>query len=85
MTVMSTSDDIQTKWAVREIAKINGPVYLRLCRMKTPVIYNEKDSEKFEIGKGLQIGKGTEASIIATGDTVAEAIKAKDILEKSMA
>ncbi len=81
MTVMSTSDDVQTKWAVREIAKINGPVYLRLCRMKTPVIYNEKDSEKFEIGKGIQIGKGTEASIIATGDTVAEAIKAKEILK----
>ena len=27
MTVMCTSDDIQTKWAVREISKIDGPVY----------------------------------------------------------
>ena len=82
MTVMSTSDDLQTKWAVREIAKINGPVYLRLCRLKTPIIYSEKDVEKFEIGKGVQIGEGTEASIIATGDTVAEAIKAKEILKE---
>ena len=30
MTVVCTSDDVQTRWAVREIAKIDGPVYLRL-------------------------------------------------------
>ena len=82
MTVMSTSDDNQTKWAVEEISKINGPVYLRLCRMKTPKIYNEKETEKFKIGKGIQIGKGTDASIIATGVTVAESLKAKEILKE---
>ena len=82
MTVMSTSDDAQTRWAVEEISKINGPVYLRLCRMKTPKIYNEKETEKFKIGKGIQIGKGTDASIIATGVTVSEAIKAKEILKE---
>lgn len=80
MTVLSTSDDVQTKWAVKEIAKIKGPVYLRLSRMATPIIYDE--TEKFEIGKAVQIGEGTDASIIATGDVVAEAIKAKEELEK---
>ena len=81
MTVMCTSDDIQTKWAVREISKINGPVYLRLCRMATPVIYEV--TEKFEIGKGVQIGDGTDASIIATGATVAEALEAQAILKEN--
>ena len=79
MTVMCTSDDVQTKWAVREISKINGPVYLRLSRMETPIIYEE--NQKFEIGKAVQIGEGTDATIIATGDVVAEAIKAKEELE----
>ena len=79
MTVISTSDDIQTKWAVKEISKINGPVYLRLARLSTPIIYNE--NQKFEIGKAVQIGEGTDATIIATGDVVAEAIKAKEELE----
>ena len=78
MTVMCTSDDIQTKWAVQEIAKINGPVYLRLCRLATPVIY---DTNKFEIGKAVQIGDGIDASIIATGVCVSEAIKAMGILK----
>ena len=78
MTVICPSDDIQTKWAVREIAKINGPVYLRLCRLKTPVIY---DTDNFEIGKAVQIGNGTDASILATGVCVSEAIKAMEILK----
>ena len=81
MTVMCTSDDIQTRWAVREIAKIKGPVYLRLCRMATPIIYDVVD--KFEIGKGIQIGDGTDASIIATGVTVSEALKAQEILKEN--
>ena len=80
MTVISPSDDIQTKWAVKEIAKINGPVYLRLSRLATPIIYDE--NQKFEIGKAVQIGEGTDASIIATGDVVVEALKAKELLEK---
>ena len=79
MTVLSTSDDVQTKWAVKEISKINGPVYLRLSRLATPIIYDE--NQKFEIGKAVQIGEGTDATIFATGVTVSEAIKAQEILE----
>lgn len=79
MTVMCTSDDTQTKWAVRKIKEINGPVYLRLCRLATPKIYEE---ENFEIGKGIQIGDGTDATIIATGVTVSEAIKAMEELKE---
>ena len=80
MTVLSVSDDTQTKWAVEEILKINGPVYLRLGRLAAPVIYDE--NQKFEIGKGIQIGDGTDAAVIATGLMVSEAIKAKEELEE---
>lgn len=79
MTVLSTSDDTQTKWAVEEISKIKGPVYLRLCRLSTPIIYDE--NQKFEIGKAIQIGEGTDATIFATGVTVSEAIKAQEELK----
>lgn len=80
MTVMSVSDDIQTKWAVEEISKIDGPVYLRLGRLASPIIYNE--DQKFEIGKGIQIGDGTDATVIATGLMVSEAIKAMEELKE---
>lgn len=80
MTVISTSDDTQTKWAVEEISKYEGPVYLRLGRLATPIIYDE--NQKFEIGKAIQIGEGTDATIFATGVTVSEAIKAQEQLQQ---
>lgn len=80
MTVLCTSDDVQTKWAIKEMAKIDGPVYIRLARVATPVIYDE--NQKFEIGKMVQIGDGTDATVFATGVEVAEALKAKEELEK---
>ena len=80
MTVLCTSDDTETRWVVEEISKIQGPVYVRLCRLATPVIYDE--NQKFEIGKAIQIGEGTDATIFATGVVVSEAIKAKEELEK---
>lgn len=80
MTVMCTSDDTQTKWAVKQIAEKDGPVYLRLCRYATPVIYDE--NQKFEIGKAIQTGEGNDATIFATGVTVSQALIAKEELEK---
>ena len=80
MRVIAPSDDVQTKWAVEEALKINGPVYIRLSRMATHVIYEQ--NQKFEMGKAVRIGDGTDACIIATGDVVCEAIKAKEELEK---
>ena len=81
MTVLCTSDDAQTKWAVEAISKIEGPAYLRLCRLSTPSIYAD-EIPKFEIGKGIQFGEGTAATVFATGVTVSEALLAKEELEK---
>ena len=80
MTVISPSDDVQTRWAIEEISKIQGPVYVRLARLATPVIYDE--NQKFEIGKMVQLGDGTDATVFATGVMVSEALKAQKELEK---
>ena len=80
MTVLCPSDDIETKYLIEEISKIKGPVYVRLARLATPGIYEE--NQTFEIGKAVQIGDGTDATVFATGVVVAEAIKAKELLEK---
>ena len=80
MKVLSPSDDTETKWAIEEAYKQNGPVYVRLSRMATPIIYDE--NQKFEFGKMIQIGEGKDATIFATGDVLPEALKAKTILEK---
>ena len=80
MTVISTSDDIQTKWVIKEISKIDGPVYVRLARLATPIIY--ETSQKFEIGKAIQIGDGTDGTVFSTGIVLSQAIQAQEKLKK---
>ena len=80
MKVLSPADDTQTRWAIEEAYRQKGPVYVRLSRLARPIIYDE--NQKFEFGKMIQIGGGTEATIFATGDILVEAIKAKEELEK---
>ncbi len=41
MIVLSPCDDMETKWAIEEASKINGPVYIRLTRPKVESIYGE--------------------------------------------
>lgn len=80
MIVISPSDDTQTRWVIEEISKIDGPVYVRLARLATPIIYDH--NQKFEIGKAIQIGEGVDGTVFATGVTVAEAIKAQEELKQ---
>lgn len=79
MKVLCTSDDIQTKWAIKEAAEIDGPVYIRLCRLATPKIYEE--NQKFTLGKGIQFGEGKVATVFATGVMVSEALIAQEKLK----
>ena len=83
MVVVSPSDDIQAKALIKQLAEYEGPAYVRLSRMKTPVIYEGLTEDDFEIGKGIQIGKGTDATIFATGDLLSEALKAQKLLKKA--
>ena len=81
MKVISPCDDVETKWVIHQIANENGPFYVRLARLATPQIYGVH--QKFEIGKAIQFGDGTDATVFATGVTVAEALEAQESL-KSM-
>lgn len=79
MKVVQPADAIATEKAVFAIAEVYGPVYLRLMRNPSPIIYPE--SYVFELGKGnILIEDGTDVAIIATGIMVAESIKAIEVL-----
>lgn len=80
MTVLSPSDDISTRWAINETAKIDGPVYVRLHRAATPGIYDE--TSEFEVGKAIMHGEGEDATVFATGDMTSVALTAQEELEK---
>ena len=79
MKVFCPSDDIQTKWLIKEISNLDGPCYVRTARLATPLIYDE--NAKFELGKASIHGDGRDGTVFATGVTVAEALKAQAELE----
>ena len=85
MTVIVPCDSIEAKKATLAAAKMNGPVYIRLAREKTPVITVE--STPFEIGKAQIFYKPSEnfsrkVGIIACGALVHNSIIAAKELEK---
>lgn len=80
MTVINPCDYNQTKAATIAIANINSPVYLRFGRPAVPNFTPENAT--FEIGKGILLKAGNDASIFATGHLVWEALLAAEELEK---
>ena len=77
MTVICPADANETRKAVFAAAEMEGPVYIRLARLATPVF--EKDYP-FEIGKANVLREGTDVAMFATGLMVSEALKAADLL-----
>ncbi|MBN1258457.1 transketolase family protein, partial [Candidatus Peregrinibacteria bacterium] len=80
MTVLVPADYYETKKAVKAAVEINGPVYIRFGREKTPVVTTPETP--FEIGKAITMRKGQDVSLIACGPMVAEALDAAEKLEK---
>lgn len=80
MTVINPADDVEAKAAVLAMADYVGPTYMRFGRLATP-IFNDKDTYKFELGKGVQLRDGDDITIVATGLMVAQALEAADALK----
>jgi len=78
MTVLAPCDAHQARAATLAAAKMNGPVYLRLTREKTPVMTTAKTS--FKIGKAQVMREGNDLTMVASGPLLYEALLAAEIL-----
>ena len=65
MTVVVPCDSIQTKRATLAVAAMDGPVYLRFGREKTPVVTTEETP--FELGKAQIFREGKDVAIVVCG------------------
>ena len=82
MTVLAPCDMIETKKATIAAGQMEGPVYLRFAREATPIFTTEKTP--FKIGQAEVFKKGADATIIACGPTVYEALlAANDLAEEN--
>lgn len=80
MTVLAPSDAVQTRRIVELMAMTKGPMYARIGRANASVLYKKEDLNDFKIGKGLIVKDGSDASIIACGTMVDQAIEAQETL-----
>ena len=80
MTIINPADHVEAKAAVKAALDFNGPVYMRFGRLAVPV-FNDAETYKFELGKGITLRDGNDITIIATGLMVNEALIAADTLK----
>jgi len=80
MTVVVAADSVETKKMVKVIAEYNGPVCLRLSRADVPVVFDE--SHEIHIGRGIELKKGKDLTLICCGTMLYNTLIASDLLEK---
>ncbi|MFA5127119.1 MAG: transketolase family protein [Patescibacteria group bacterium] len=80
LTIISPADYIEAKKATMAMLKIKGPVYLRLTRPDTSIFTTEKTP--FKIGQANILLKGKDATLVAHGPILSEALQAAHILSK---
>ena len=78
MTVIVPADAKEARKAVFALAEYNGPSYLRLARLATPVF---EEDYPFEIGKANVLREGADVAIFACGLMVNESLEAAKLLE----
>ncbi len=81
MMVISPSDAIETRKAVKALIEYDGPAYLRLGRGPVESINGNSDY-KFDLFKGCECKPGKDVTIVSTGLMVQESLKASRLLEK---
>lgn len=80
MTVVIAADSVEAGKMVKVVGEYNGPVYLRLSRGDMPVIF--PDSHEIHIGRGIELKKGKELTLICCGTVLYNTLLAADLLEK---
>ena len=77
MTVIVPADANEARKATFALAEFQGPVYMRLARLATPVF---EEDYPFEIGKANVLREGKDAAVFACGLMVNEALEAAKLL-----
>lgn len=82
MTIILPSDPIATGKAIKAAAEYEGPVYVRLGRDESPVLFDE--SYPFEIGKGIiHRDEGDEVALVASGLVLSEVLRAAELIARA--
>ena len=78
MVVVCPVDEVETRSALEAIIAYDGPVYFRLNRGNTPIIFDE--GYEFKLGKAVNVREGGDITVFATGVHTARALEAAEVL-----
>lgn len=80
MVIFEPVDIVQLKKALPKVIEYEGPIYIRLFRKVSPIVFDE--NYEFDLFKADYIRKGNDVTLFASGIMVAEALEAADKLKK---
>jgi transketolase len=78
MTVVIPADPLAVARLLPQVAAWDGPVYFRLCRNEVPQLFT--DEYEPEIGKGMVLMDGRDATVICCGVLVGQSIQGARLL-----
>jgi transketolase len=76
-TIVAGADSLTTRRATWAAAEWEGPVYLSFTRDPVPFLYT--DDVPFEIGKAIVVREGSDVTIVAIRDMVAQSLVAAEL------
>ncbi|MFH1995809.1 MAG: transketolase C-terminal domain-containing protein [Candidatus Omnitrophota bacterium] len=79
IAVVVPADANEFMLAFPQVLDWNGPVYMRIGRSPTPVLFDH--SHAFRIGKGTLVRNGNDVTIVAAGVMLFRALIAHDLLK----
>jgi transketolase len=79
MTVIAPADAEECRQAMWVATDLPGPVYFRLTRDPSPIIFDER--YHFELGRGVILREGSDVALISTGVQTTRVLEAADSLE----
>jgi transketolase len=82
LTIVDPCDALDIEQAVPQIAAHPGPVYMRLLRGQVPLVLDEVEGYRFELGKAKQVREGNDVLVIASGFMTMRALESAAALER---
>ncbi len=79
MTVIAPADGVEVAKAMEVMVTVHGPMYLRLARDPSPVIFDQ--SYRFELGKAVRLREGSDVTLVSTGTQTPRTLEAADALK----
>lgn len=80
VVTVAPADGVELRAAMKVLNDWDGPVYMRITRDPSPVVF--EDDYRFTVGQALELRSGGDVAIVATGVQTVRALQAADLLEQ---